>query len=41
VYTVEETGERCSGALLMYAGLELTDCPRDDGESCKLHLTAQ
>ena len=41
VYTVEETNERYSGALLMYAGLEMTDCAWDDGESCKLHLTAR
>ena len=41
VYTVEETNECYSGALLMYAGLEMTDCAWDDGESCKLHLTAR
>ena len=40
MYTVEETGERYSGALLMFAGLELTDYARHDGESCKLHLIA-
>ncbi len=40
VYTVEETGERYSGALLMYAGLEMTDKPYDDGESCQRHLIA-
>lgn len=41
IYTVEETGERFSGALLMFAGLEMTDCARHDGESCKLHLIAE
>ena len=41
VYTVEETGERYSGALLMYAGLEMTDIACNDGESCKLHLIAE
>ena len=41
VYTVEQTGERYSGALLMYAGLEMSDCARNDGESCKLHLVAE
>ncbi|MBR3553224.1 MAG: alpha-galactosidase [Clostridia bacterium] len=40
IYTVEETGERYSGALLMFAGLEMTDSAWDDGESCKLHLIA-
>ena len=40
IYTVEETGERFSGALLMFAGLEMTDAAWDDGESCKLHLIA-
>lgn len=40
-YTVEQTGERCSGALLMYAGLELSGCARNDGESFKVHLTAE
>ncbi len=40
VYTVEETGERYSGALLMYAGLEMTGCAYNDGESLKLHLIA-
>ena len=37
-YTVEETGERYSGALLMYAGLEMTYRAWDDGESHKIHL---
>ena len=41
IYTVEETGACYSGALLMYAGLEMTDAPWDDGESCKLHLIAK
>ncbi len=40
IYTVEQTGERFSGALLMYAGLESTGWPHEDGESCKLHITA-
>ena len=40
IYTVEQTGERFSGALLMYAGLELTGWPHEDGESCKLHIIA-
>ena len=41
MYTVEDTGETYSGALLMYAGLEMTDKAWDDGESCKLHLLAE
>ncbi len=40
IYTVEETGERYSGALLMYAGLEMSGKPCEDGESRCLHLTA-
>ena len=41
IYTVEETGEKYSGALLMYAGLEMTGNPWDDGESRKVHLIAE
>ena len=41
VYTAEGTGGRCSGALLMYAGLDLTGEAWDDGESCKIHLIAE
>ena len=41
VYTAEGTGGRCSGALLMYAGLDLTGDAWDDGESCKIHLIAE
>ena len=41
IYTVEETGEKYSGALLMYAGLEMTGEARNDGESCKVHLIAE
>ncbi len=40
MYTVKGTGERYSGALLMYAGLEMSDAASGDGESCKLHLIA-
>ena len=41
IYTVEETGEKYSGALLMYAGLEMTGSAWNDGESCKVHLIAE
>ncbi|MCR5207977.1 MAG: alpha-galactosidase [Eubacterium sp.] len=41
VYTIEGTGESYSGALLMYAGLDLSHCAQNDGESFKLHLIAE
>ncbi len=41
IYTVEGTREKYSGALLMYAGLEMTGNPWNDGESCKVHLIAE
>lgn len=39
-YRCEETGQICSGALLMNGGLNLSDYPGGDGESFVLNWTA-
>ncbi|MBO6053853.1 MAG: alpha-galactosidase, partial [Clostridia bacterium] len=39
-YTLEGTGQKYSGALLMKAGLNLSRCPSGTGESFKLHFIA-
>ena len=41
VYTLESTGQKYSGALLMNAGLNLSRYPRGTGESFTLHFVAE
>ncbi len=41
VYRDLETGKKYSGAFLMNAGLNLTDYPRGNGDSFKIHLKAE
>jgi len=40
-YTLEGTGKTYSGAFLMNAGLNLSDCPRGDGSSFTLHFVRE
>ena len=41
MYTLESTGEKYSGALLMNAGMNLSRYPRNTGDSFTLHFIAE